>query len=74
MKTGIVESYDRKKGCGFIAGVGRETNIFVHSSGLVDKANPPRAGDKVTYEVRASRKGPKAINVRIVRSGPDTGR
>ena len=76
IKTGIVEWYDPKKGYGFIAGKGRESSIFVHSSGLVDKkAAPPRAGDTVSYEVGASSTGSKAIEVRIVRrkEQPDPG-
>ncbi len=67
MKTGIVEWFDPQKGFGFIAGTEGEANIFVHFTGLIDRgANPPDTGDKVTYEVAASAKGPKAVKVRII--------
>ena len=52
------------KGFGFITPEGQEKDVFFHSSALVDVTfNDLREGDKVSFEVEDSEKGPRAVNV-----------
>lgn len=52
------------RGFGFIAQEGEEKDLFFHSSSLVDVAfDELREGDKVTFDVEDSDKGPRATNV-----------
>ena len=52
------------KGFGFITVDGQEKDLFFHSNSLVgvtfDELNE---GDKVTFEIEESPKGPNAVNV-----------
>ncbi len=52
-----------ERGFGFIAREGEE-DIFFHSNDLVDvRFDDLKEGDKVTFEVTTSNKGPKAVEV-----------
>lgn len=52
------------KGFGFIEQEGEEKDLFFHSSSLVDVTfDELREGDKVTFDVEDSDKGPRATNV-----------
>jgi CspA family cold shock protein len=52
------------KGFGFIKVEGAEKDLFFHSNELVNVAfDELREGDKVTFEVGESPKGPNAIKV-----------
>ncbi|HCM43892.1 TPA: cold-shock protein [Candidatus Kaiserbacteria bacterium] len=52
------------KGFGFIAREGQEKDLFFHSNELVGVSfDELREGDKVTFEVAESPKGPNAIKV-----------
>ncbi len=52
------------KGFGFIAVDGQEKDLFFHSKSLVDVTfDELQEGDKVTFEVEDSQKGPNAVNV-----------
>lgn len=62
MKKGKVKFFDQTKGFGFIKEDDSDTEVFVHSSGLVDQI---RDNDDVTYDVEAGRKGPNAVNVKL---------
>ena len=54
-----------EKGFGFIASEGQEKDMFFHTSSLVDVMfDELNVGDKVTFEVEQSEKGPRAVNVR----------
>lgn len=64
MQTGTVKFYNETKGFGFIIPDSGEKEVFVHSSGLVDKI---REKDKVEFEITTGQKGPNATNVRVVR-------
>lgn len=63
MKKGKVKFFDQTKGFGFIKEEGSDTEVFVHSSGLVDQI---RDNDEVTFDVESGRKGPNAVNVKLV--------
>lgn len=53
------------RGFGFIAPEDNSKDVFFHSEALVDVAfDELREGDKVTFEVEDSPKGPRAVNVR----------
>ena len=53
-----------EKGFGFIKIDGQEKDLFFHSNELVGLSfNELREGDKVTFEVADSPKGPNAIKV-----------
>lgn len=52
------------KGFGFIAIEGQEKDLFFHSSALVGVTfTELKDGDKVSFEIEESDKGPRAINV-----------
>jgi cold shock protein len=52
------------KGFGFIKVAGQEKDLFFHSNELVGVSfDSLREGDKVTFEVADSPKGPNAIKV-----------
>lgn len=55
------------KGFGFIAIEGQEKDLFFHSNELVDvRYDDLQEGDKVTFEIGQSPKGPNATQVRRV--------
>ncbi len=52
------------KGFGFISRDGEDKDLFFHSNELKNvEFNDLKEGDKVTFEVADSPKGPNAINV-----------
>lgn len=52
------------KGFGFIAIEGQDKDLFFHSNELVNTSfDELREGDKVTFEIGESPKGPNATNV-----------
>lgn len=63
---GIVKK-KTEKGFGFITPDGQEKDLFFHGNSLVgvtfDELNE---GDKVSFEVEQSEKGPNAVNVQRV--------
>ena len=64
--TGIIKT-KTEKGFGFITVEGQEKDLFFHSNDLVgvsfDELN---VGDKVSFEVAQSEKGPNAKNVQRI--------
>ena len=53
------------KGFGFITPDGESQDVFFHSSALVDVSYAElRTGDKVSFDMEDSPKGPRAANVR----------
>jgi CspA family cold shock protein len=64
MKTGIVKFFNESKGFGFIITDDSKQEVFVHHSGLIEKV---RENDKVEFEVTQGKKGPNAVNVKIVK-------
>lgn len=63
MENGTVKFYNEAKGFGFIIDDATTKDIFVHASGLVGQI---REGDKVEFEVENGKKGPTAVNVRVI--------
>ncbi len=56
-----------EKGFGFIKREGQEKDLFFHSNELKNvKFDELREGDKVTFDVADSPKGPNAVNVNKV--------
>jgi cold shock protein len=60
---GTVKFYNEAKGFGFIKPSDAGEDIFVHSSGLIDKI---RMNDKVEYEQEKGKKGMNAVKVKVV--------
>ncbi|MDG2397352.1 MAG: cold shock domain-containing protein [Flavobacteriaceae bacterium] len=59
--NGTVKFFNTRKGFGFIECEGSK-DIFVHANNLIDQIND---GDKVSFDIEDSQKGPSAINVKI---------
>ena len=67
MATGTVKWFSDEKGFGFIAPDDRSKDLFVHHSAIVGGGYRALAeGARVSYEVEAGEKGPRAVNVRRV--------
>lgn len=62
MQKGTVKFFNSSKGFGFIVPEGGGEDLFVHSSGLIDKI---RENDSVKFEVKDGKKGLNAINVQL---------
>ena len=62
MQTGTVKFFNETKGFGFITPSSGGSEIFVHSSGLIDSI---RENDSVEFEVEQGRKGPNAVDVKV---------
>ena len=62
-KEGTVKFFNTEKGFGFISQTEDRSDVFVHSSGLIDEI---RENDKVEFEVENGRKGLNAVNVKVV--------
>jgi CspA family cold shock protein len=62
-KEGTVKFFDTTKGFGFISQSDSRSDVFVHSSGLIDEI---RENDKVTYEIEEGKKGLNAVNVQVI--------
>jgi len=60
---GNVKFFNETKGFGFITPSDGSAEIFVHSTGLIDNI---RQNDVVNYDVEQGRKGPTAVNVKVV--------
>ncbi len=64
MQEGIVAKKVDAKGFGFIKREGQEKDLFFHSNELKNISfDELREGDKVSFEVGDSPKGPNAVNV-----------
>ena len=62
MQKGTVKFFNETKGFGFITPNDGGSEIFVHSTGLIDNI---RESDVVSYDVEQGRKGLNAVNVKV---------
>lgn len=60
---GTVKFFNETKGFGFIKPANSATDIFVHSSGLIDEI---RENDQVEYDEERGKKGMNAVNVKVI--------
>lgn len=63
MKQGTVKFFNEAKGFGFISPDDESKDVFVHQNGLIDEV---REKDRVKFEVEQGKKGPNAINVKVI--------
>jgi CspA family cold shock protein len=62
-KEGTVKFFNVTKGFGFISQTDDRSDIFVHSTGLIDQI---RDNDRVQFDVEEGKKGLSAINVKVI--------
>ena len=62
-KEGTVKFFNATKGFGFISQTDSRSDIFVHSTGLIDTI---RDNDRVQFDVEEGKKGLSAINVKVI--------
>jgi|TARA_B100001059_G_scaffold205345_1_gene215334 CspA family cold shock protein len=62
MSLGTVKFFNQSKGFGFITPDSGEKDVFVHANNLIDNISD---GDKVSFDLESTEKGPSAINVRV---------
>jgi CspA family cold shock protein len=62
MSSGTVKFFNQSKGFGFITPDSGEKDVFVHANNLIDNISD---GDKVSFDLESTEKGPSAINVRV---------
>lgn len=60
---GTVKFFNEDKGFGFIRPSNSSEDIFVHSSGLIDRI---RENDTVEFEEERGKKGMNAVRVKLV--------
>ncbi len=66
MTNGTVKWYNARKGFGFVEQEGGGKDVFVHAS-AVKAAGVSRLqeGQKISFDVEDSPKGPNAINIKV---------
>ena len=62
MSLGTVKFFNQSKGFGFITPESGEKGVFVHANNIIDNITD---GDKVSFDLESTEKGPSAINVRV---------
>lgn len=71
-RTGSVKWFSRVKGYGFIAPDDEGKEIFVHFSGIEGEGyRNLEQGQRVSYVVEDTPKGPQAVSVRSLEMSPD---
>lgn len=66
MATGIIKWFNNSKGYGFIAQE-NGPDVFVHYSGISGNGYKSlNEGDKVSFEIEQGKKGPAAVNVKVL--------
>lgn len=60
---GKVKFFNYSKGFGFITPDNSSKDVFVHETGLKEEI---KENDKVQFEVEEGKKGPQAVNVKVI--------
>jgi len=67
MAVGSVKWFNAEKGYGFIEQDGGGADVFVHYSNIQGSGRRSlNDGDTVEFEIAAGRKGPEAVDVKVV--------
>jgi CspA family cold shock protein len=67
MTTGQVKFFNATKGFGFIAPEGGGKDVFVHVTAVQQAGlRSLTEGQNVSFDIEADKKGPKAVNLKIV--------
>ncbi len=63
---GVIKKFNYKKGFGFISSSELDNDVFVHFNDADFKI---REGNKVSFKIQDTEKGPRAIEVKFVAKG-----
>ena len=67
MTIGTVKFFNTSKGFGFIAPEGGGKDVFVHMTAVQAAGlRGLNEGQKVSFDVEADKRGPKAVNLKLV--------
>ena len=67
MTIGQVKFFNTTKGFGFIAPDGGGKDVFVHVTAVQQAGlRGLNEGQKISFEVEADKRGPKAVNLKLV--------
>jgi cold shock protein len=67
MTIGLVKFFNTTKGFGFIAPDGGGKDVFVHMTAVQAAGlRGLNEGQKVSFDVEADKRGPKAVNLKLV--------
>jgi cold shock protein len=66
MANGVVKWFNDQKGYGFISQENGQ-DVFVHHTGIQASGfKSLNEGDKVTFDIEQGKKGPAAVNVKVI--------
>lgn len=74
MPRGKVKFFDADKGFGFVVDDESGESVYVHASTLPEGMQTLRPGTKVDVDIADGRRGPQALNLRLVEPTPSVTR